>query len=61
MLLVDDLRGIHGIVPPEGLNTFGSGLYKILLDTVYDVVSIGNQNEEHNIELDRFISHLLME
>ncbi len=31
--LSDNVYGIHGMVPPEGLHTFGSGIYDTLLDT----------------------------
>ncbi len=54
MLLVDiSLRGICGILPPEGRQTFGSRLYKMLLDTVHGVTGIGNQNKDHKDELHR--------
>ncbi len=46
LLLENDIRGIHGVVPPKGLDMFGSGFYKILLDTIHDVFGIGNQNNE---------------
>ncbi len=45
--LTYDARGIDGIVPPEGLYMFGSGLYEILLDTNHTIVVIGNQNNIH--------------
>ncbi len=53
MPLADDLRRIHGIIPPEGLHTFGSGLSKMLLGTFNDVVGIGNQIKKHKDESDR--------
>ncbi len=42
--LSDNVCGIHGIVPPEGLHTFGSGIYETLLGTVHDIVGVGNKH-----------------
>ncbi len=46
MPLADDLTGIHGIVPSEGLLTFRNELHETLLDIVHNIVDIGNQNKE---------------
>ncbi len=55
MPLATDVRGIHGILPPaERLHMFGSGLYKMLLDTVHNIIDVGSHNKEHKDELDRF-------
>ncbi len=32
------------MVPPKGLHTFGSGIYETLLDTMHDVIGVGNKN-----------------
>ncbi len=42
--LSDNVYDIHGMVPPEGLHTFGSGNYGTLLDTMHDVVGIEHKN-----------------
>ncbi len=41
--LSGNVSGIHGMVPSEGLQTFGSGIYEKLIDTVHDVVGVGNK------------------
>ncbi len=46
MPLADDITGIHGIVLSEGLLPFRNELYETLLDTVHNIVDIGNQNKE---------------
>ncbi len=51
MPLPDDSMGIYGIVPPEGLHTFGSESYMMLLDTVNNTVSVGNKNKEIKAEV----------
>ncbi len=42
--LSDNDYDIHGMVPPERLHTFGSGICETLLDTMHDVVGVGNKN-----------------
>ncbi len=42
--LSDNVSGIHGMVPPKGLHTFRSCIYETLIDTVHDVVGVGNKN-----------------
>ncbi len=38
----DDVHGINGLVPPEGLNTFGNDAYKVPTSTVIDRMGITN-------------------
>ncbi len=40
LYLANNVNGSHGIIPPEGLNTCGSGFNKMVFDTVYNIVGI---------------------
>ncbi len=53
MPISDDKSTICGIVPPEGLHTLVSGLYKKLLENVHNGFGLGSQKKEDKDKLDR--------
>ena len=51
--LADNVHGINGMVPPEGLHTFGNGVYETLLDTVHDIIGPNNKHQKWKERLDK--------
>ena len=37
-------HGINGCTPPEGLHTFGSGIYTLIFETLYDIIGLDDAN-----------------
>ncbi len=49
----DKVSGIHGMFPPEGIHTFRLGLYKTLLNTVYNLIGPKNQKKSDKELIDK--------
>ena len=42
--MADPIHGINSCTPPEGLHTFGSGIYTRVLETTHDIIGLDKTN-----------------
>ncbi len=50
--LKDNVSGIHGMVPPEGLHNFGNGLYETMIDTIHNIIGLAISNKKDKEKVD---------
>ena len=48
----DVVHGINGCMPPEGLHTFGSGIYTRVFKTLHDIIGLDDANSMAKDEID---------
>jgi hypothetical protein len=58
--LSDVKHGINGCTPPEGLHTFGSGIYTRVFETIHDIIGLDDSNATVKDEIDTLHQNVVL-
>ena len=58
--LSDVVHGINGCTPPEGLHTFGSGIFTRVFETLHDIIGLDDSNSTTKDEIDTLHQNVVL-